>query len=151
MARTVRIADVTPRAGKWPNLIDATIPGVPYAQVARVVATCGDREERIAIVFSTQGVSLDPTSVESAVRAHLAGFHLGIVESNPAGVVKLRIADSIRGELVFIASAAAAVLQCSWGWDESPSITVTAGDQSFQFEVTYEGDGTHTAIEQTIA
>ena len=147
MARAVRIADVTPRLANLPNLLDATIPGLPHAQVARVVATYNDRQKHIAIVFSTPGELLDRAAAEVAVRAHLGDFYVGFVE-NHGEVVDLRIAGPSEDELTFIIAAAAAVLRRSWGWDESPSISVSTGGRSFRFELQYNGDRTHTATER---
>ena len=147
MARAVRIADVTPRLANLPNLLDATIPGLSHAQVARIVATYNDRQEHIAIVFSTPGKLLDLTAAEVAVRAHLGDFHLGFVD-NHGEVVDLRITGSPENDLAFIIAAAAAVLQRSWGWDESPIIKVRTGDRSFRFVLQYNGNRTHTATER---
>jgi hypothetical protein len=152
MARTVRIVDVTPQAGKWPNVLNATVPGVPDAQVARVIASHGAREERIAIVFRTPGQSLDRTSVVRAVGAQLKDFQLAYVDCNEGDVARLWVADSSSPELVFLTAAAAAVLQRSWGWDESPSISVSVGDQSLRFQVQHGGDDrSYDVLELTAA
>jgi len=140
MARAVRIVDVTPLAGKWSNLLNATLPGVPDAQVARVIASHGGREERIAIVFHTPGQALDRTTVVRAASAQLQDFHLAYVDCNQGDVARLWVADASPPELVFLTAAAAAVLKRSWGWDESPSITVSVGDQSLRFQVQHGGD-----------
>ncbi len=149
MTRTVRITDITPRAGKWPNVLDAIVPGVHNSQVARVVASYNDREENLAIVFANPGQVLDQAAAEGGVRAHLGALPLGIVDGSRTGAMNLRIAGSTGEELGFIISAAAAVLQRSWGWDESPSIRVDMGVRSCRFEVRHEGDRTHTAVELT--
>ncbi|MCI0350970.1 MAG: hypothetical protein L0Z53_16210, partial [Acidobacteriales bacterium] len=141
-----------PRAGKWPNLLDATIPGVPDAQVARVIGSYGGRDERIAIAFHMPGQSLDPPTILTAVGAQLNDFQLGYVDCNQGDVARLWVADSSSPELVFLIAAAAAVLKRSWGWDESPSIIVSLGDQSFRFQVQYSGDErSHDAVELTAA
>ena len=140
MARAVRIVDVTPLAGRWPNLLNATVAGIPDAQVARVIASHGGREERIAIVFHMPGQSLDRTTVVRAAGAQLKDFHLGYLDCNQGDVARLWVADSSPPELVFLTAAAAAVLKRSWGWDESPSIIVSVGDQSLRFQVQHGGD-----------
>jgi len=151
MARTSRIADDTPRAADRPQFLDVTIPGSLNAQVARVIASYNDRHERIAIVFPSPTPSLDRAAVVTAVRARLGDFHLAYVDSNQVGVVHLWMPDVSRSELALLTAAAAAVLQYSWGWDESPSITVSAGDEAFRFRIQYNDDGTYEAIEQTAA
>ena len=151
MARTARIVDITPKAGAWPSLLDATIPGAPNVQVARVIASLGDREERIAILFPQPAQPVDQAAVLRAVRAHLADFTVGYVESSQLGLVHLWVDDASAGELVFLAAAAAAKLQHSWGWDESPSIRVSVGDQSFCFQVQHSGERSHEVLELTAA
>ena len=151
MARTAQIADITPKAGAWPNLLDATIPGAPDVQVARVMASHGGREERIAIVFPQPARPVDRAAALSAVRAHLADFSVAYVESNQLGLVRLWVNDESPSELVFLAAAAAAKVQHSWGWDESPSIRVSVGDQSFCFQVQHSGERSHEVMELTAA
>src|ERR1700741_2929281 len=131
MARKARIADITPKAGPWPNVLDATIPGASNVQVARVIASYGDREERIAIVLPQPAQAVDRATVLRAVRAHLTDFSVAYVMDNQLGIVHLWVDEALPGELVFLASAAAAKLQRSWGWDESPRIKVSVGDESF--------------------
>ena len=151
MARAVHIVDVTPRAGSWPNVLSATVPGVADTQVARVIASDGSREERIAIVFHMPGQSLDRPSILRAVGAQLKDFHLGHVDCHQGDVARLWVADSSPPDLVFLTAAAAAVLKRSWGWDESPSIRVSVGDQSFCFQVEHSGDRSHEVVELTAA
>jgi len=151
MARTARIADITPRAGPWPNLLDATIPGAPNVQVARVIASHGDREERIAIVFPQPGQPVDRLAVLRAVRTQLADFRVGYVVGTDLGLVRLWVDDASPGELVFLIAAAAAKLLHSWGWDESPSIRVSVRDQSFDFQVQHSGERSHEVVELTAA
>src|SRR4029077_4296821 len=151
MALTVRIADITPKAGEWPNLLNPTIPGLPEAQVARVIATEGTRQEGIVIIFPQAAQSLDHAAVVNAVRAHLKDYHVGYVESNQTGVVHVWIAESSQPESIFLIAAAAAVLQRSWGWDDSPSIRVSVGEQSFCFQVEFTGDRSHQVLELTAA
>ena len=150
MARTARIADVTPKTA-WQNLLDATIPDAPDVQVARVIASQGDREESIAIVFAQPGRRVDRASVLSVVVGHLPEFSVGYVESSETGLVHLWVDEGVRGELVFLIAAAAAKLQHSWGWDESPSITVSVGRQSFSFHVQHIGDRAHEVVELAAA
>ena len=151
MARTARIADITPKAGAWPNLLDATIPGASNVQVARVIASHGDREERIAIVFPQPAQPVDRAAVLSAVRAQLADFSVAYVVGSQLGLVHLWVDDALPSELVFLAAAAAAKLQHSWGWDESPSIRVSVGGQSFYFQVQHSGERSHEVVELTAA
>jgi hypothetical protein len=151
MARTARVTDITPKAGTWPNLLDATITGAPNVQVARVIASHGDREERIAIVFPQPAQPVDRAAVLSAVRAQLADFSVAYVVSNQLGVVHLWVDDASPSALVFLAAAAAAKLQHSWGWDESQSIKVSVGDQSFCFQVQHSGERSHEVLELTAA
>lgn len=149
MARTARIADITPQAGPWPNILDATIPGAPNVQVARVIASHDGREERIAIVFPQPTQPVDRAAVVLVVRAQLTGFSVAYVVSNQHGPVHLWIDDASSSELVFLAAAAAAKLQQSWGWDESPSISVSVGDQSFCFQIQHIGERSHEVVEMT--
>ena len=151
MARIARVVDITPRAGAWPNILDATIPGVPNVQVARVIASCGHREERIAIVLPQPGQRVDRAGVLTAVRAYLTGFTLAFVTSDQTGIVNLWIAEESSNDLVFLAAASAAKLQISWAWDDSPNIRVNVGDQSFYFEVQHIGERSHEVVERTAA
>jgi hypothetical protein len=151
MTRIASIADITPRAGAWPNILDATIPGAPNVHVARVIASHGDREERIAIVFPQPAQPVDRAAVLSAVRAQLADFSVAYVMNNQVGLVHLWVDDASPSEVVFLAAAAAAKLQHSWGWDESPSIKVSVGDQSFCFQVQHSGERSHEVLELTAA
>lgn len=151
MARTARIADITPKAGAWPNILDATIPEAPSVQVARVIASYGDREERIAIVFPQPSQPVDRATVLRAVRAQLADFSVAYVVGNQTGVVHLWVDEASPSELVFLTAAAAAKLQHSWGWDESPSIRVNVGDESFFFEIRHSGERSHEVVELTAA
>jgi hypothetical protein len=151
MARTARITDITPKAGAWPNLLDATIPGAPNVQVARVIASHGDRDERIAIIFPQPAQPVERAVVLSAVRAQLADFSVAYVDGNELGLVHLWVDDASSSELVFLAAAAAAKLQHSWGWDESPIIKVSVGDRSFRFQVQHSGDRSHEVLELTAA
>ena len=150
MARTTRIADITPRTD-WPNILNATIPGASDVQVARVIASLGNREEWIAIVFPQPGRPVNRAAVLSVVRVHLADFSVGYVEHSQLGVVHLSVDNALPDELVFLAAAAAAKLQVSWGWDDSPSIRVCVGDQSFCFEVQHIGERSHEVLELTAA
>ena len=143
MARTVRTRDVTPKAGKWPNILNATVPGLLNVQVARVIASFGDREEPIAIIFPPVGQSVDRDATVEGVRARVKDCSLAYVERSDMGVVRLWIADSYDQDVVFLIAAAGATLQRSWAWDESPSIVVDAGNRSFRFEVDFSGDGVH--------
>jgi hypothetical protein len=151
MARTAHITDITPRAGAWPNILDASIAGAPNVQVARVIASHVDREERIAIVIPEPAQPVDRAAVLGAVRAQLADFSVAYVMSNQLGLVHLWVDDASPSELVFLAAAAAAKLQHSWGWDESPSIRVSVGEQLFCFQVQHSGERSHEVLELTAA
>ena len=83
----------------------------------------------------------------SAVRAYLPDFGVGIVENNDTGTVNLWVDSASGSEFAFLAAAAAAKLQISWGWDDSPSITVNVRDQSFRFQVEHIGERSHQVLE----
>ena len=145
-ARAVEIVDETPHVGPK-NILDASLEGVPGVQVARMVARFENVKERLAIVFA----SFIPTEQRAAALTEAASrltAPVACIVSNADGLVNLELPGApSQSYLPFVASAAAAVLQYSWAWDESETVLVTCANERHRFRVTVLTDRTYRAEE----
>jgi hypothetical protein len=149
--RVVEVVDVTPRHAEHDNLLlDSSLPGVPDVQVARISAASGTQQATFAIVFSAFASESQRRAVLKEARDHLKDGPTGLVLSNDAGRIDLDVGDA-SATLAFLMAGASAVLQYSWAWDESESIVVSAGTESFQFTVQFNGNHTFNATELAAA
>src|SRR6266545_1786068 len=146
MTRVVEIVDVTPRLADHENLLDSSLRAVPGVQVARVQATHLGHRAIVAIVFAAFGSESQRRPALNAARDQLKDVPSGLVLNNDNGRVELNTGDA-SSELSFLMAAAAAVLQSSWAWDESESIEVRVGPDSFRFNVRFNGNHAFSAIE----
>ena len=103
-----------------------------------------------AIVFAAFASESQRRAVLQKARDHLKDVPTGLVLSSDTGRIDLDVGDA-SATLVFFMAAASAVLQCSWAWDESESIIVRVGAESFQFTVQFKGNHTFNATELAAA
>jgi hypothetical protein len=150
--RTVSIRDLTPQLSRGPhNVVDFSVPGLPEAQVARMLATIGKNEQSLAVVFPEVGSGRRMLTVEEA-RAHLPeGQIVALVTSRELGSIAVSTGHSgDEDELTFAIAAAAAVLQYSWGWDESETLAVSVDAFRFRLAVGFSDDRTFTVSEVAV-
>jgi hypothetical protein len=142
--RSVRIVDTTPRRPGLDNIV-VPFPELPNMPVATLDATHGLVHTRVAIL-ATFAALPDNQAAIAMVREKLQSVPVACIASNEVGRVELETGISAPSVLLILA-AAAAVVEQSWGWDDSEAIEVAIGPKQFRFQVHFEGDHAFSATE----
>jgi len=148
VVREATVLDVTPHEGSIPGLTRAS----EGRQVAELHLSTGDQQTKIALVFPPfSGSSDESQSIVPALQKQLGDYLIGTVVSNVPGKVEVTADPSIDRDLSFLLAAAAATVQSTWAWDESPAIAVTVNGITWAVQLRSLGDRSHLAREYDAA
>ncbi len=127
--REATVVDITPREGPLPGLTRDP----RRVQVAELRLSSGDRQTHIALVLPPfSALAEEAQSVAQKLRTQLSDYVVATVVSNAPGKSELTADLRIDADVSFLLAAAAATVQYTWAWDESPAIAVTVNDTTWE-------------------
>ncbi len=130
--REATVVDITPREGPLPGLTRDP----RRVQVAELRLSSGDRQTHIALVLPPfSALAEEAQSVAQKLRTQLSDYVVATVVSNAPGKSELTADLRIDADVSFLLAAAAATVQYTWAWDESPAIAVTVNDTTWVVEL----------------
>jgi hypothetical protein len=149
--RAIRVVDMTPRHPEHANIVFGTVAGLPAALCVLAVASDDTHEAQVALLPAWNDGSVTepalPDSARDTLKDHVVAF--SVAEDHGRATVSL--ASPVESEKTPLVAAVAAVVQFSYGWDESPLIAITIDGKQFRFSVKFVEGQSFVATPQAAA
>ncbi len=149
--RAIRVVDMTPRHPTHENVVFGTVEGLPTSLCVLAVASTGANEARVALLPTWNEAPVVvpelPELARQSLKDHIVAFSI----TEGQGSARVSVAPVVADEQMPLVAAVAAVVQYSYGWDESPKIAIDVNGCSFSFSVKFLEDKSFMATEQAAA
>ena len=135
--RAIRVVDMTPIHPTHENVVFGTVAGLPTSLCVLAVASVDAHEAHVALLPTSNEESAIgpelPEPTRQALRDHIVAF--SVTEGH--GSARVSFAPPVGDDPALLVAAVAAVVQYSYGWDESPLIAIDVNGRSFSFRVEF--------------
>ena len=149
--RAIRVVDMTPRHPTHENVVYGTVEGLPTSLCVLAVASAGTDEARVALLPTWNEAPLIGPELPERARQSLKDHIVAFSTAEGQGSARVSAAPVVADEQLPLVAAVAAVVQYSYGWDESPVIAIVVNGWSFRFSVKFLEDKSFMATEQAAA